>query len=441
MCASSLTIEGLLGILEKTSPASEFFRGAAAVLDSHLVSPPSARLTATPRGPGRLLTIGMATFDDYDGVYFSVQALRLYHPEITGLSEILVIDNNPLGPCASSLKCLEDRVPGYRYFPYDNFHGTTVRDLLFREANSEYVLAMDAHVFFAPGSLTRLVGFLETQHQAMDLWQGPLLSDNLEPHATHFDPVWSEGMYGQWAWDARAADVDSPPFEIPMQGLGVFACRKDAWPGFNPRFRGFGGEEGYLHEKVRRNGGAVLCLPFLRWLHRFPRPGGVPYKLIWGDRIRNYLIAYDELQLDPGPVVEHFETFLGAETARPMIDAAMREIAGPYHQYDGKFAIGADPARCETLIGSPVRRIEVPRTPSNPEIGRVLAHRSAIAEAVWQGLRNVLVLEGGPPRGRVYESATFDRFLRETPDTPATVALWLRKQGNIEAFGRSMRIE
>ena len=25
----------------------------------------------------------MATYDDYDGVYFSVQAIRLYHPEVT----------------------------------------------------------------------------------------------------------------------------------------------------------------------------------------------------------------------------------------------------------------------------------------------------------------------------------------------------------------------
>jgi len=26
--------------------------------------------------------IGMATYDDFDGVYFSVQAIRCYHPEV-----------------------------------------------------------------------------------------------------------------------------------------------------------------------------------------------------------------------------------------------------------------------------------------------------------------------------------------------------------------------
>ena len=30
-----------------------------------------------------ILTIGMATYDDYDGVYFTTQAIRLYHPEVT----------------------------------------------------------------------------------------------------------------------------------------------------------------------------------------------------------------------------------------------------------------------------------------------------------------------------------------------------------------------
>ena len=38
------------------------------------------------------LTIGMATFDDYHGVYFSIQALRMYHREIMNETEILIID-------------------------------------------------------------------------------------------------------------------------------------------------------------------------------------------------------------------------------------------------------------------------------------------------------------------------------------------------------------
>ena len=69
-----------------------------------------------------------------------------------------------------------------------------------------------------------------------------------------------------WAEARRDLPLDAEPFEIPMHGLGLFACRKEAWPGFNPRLSGFGGEEGYLHQKIRNRGGRVYCMPFLRWM-------------------------------------------------------------------------------------------------------------------------------------------------------------------------------
>jgi hypothetical protein len=95
---------------------------------------------------------------------------------------------------------------------------------------------------------------------------------------------------------------------------GLFACRRAAWPGFNRNFRGFGGEEGYIHEKFRQRGGRTLCLPFLRWLHRFGRPLGAPYSNRWEDRIRNYVIGFTELGLDTGEMEVHFAQLLGAET-------------------------------------------------------------------------------------------------------------------------------
>ena len=39
-----------------------------------------------------MFTLGMATYDDYEGTYFSVQSARIHHPEIT---EIIILDNNP----------------------------------------------------------------------------------------------------------------------------------------------------------------------------------------------------------------------------------------------------------------------------------------------------------------------------------------------------------
>ena len=265
----------------------------------------------TPRRGTPRLTIGMATYDDYDGVYFSLQALRLYHPEIVDESEFIVIDNHPTGACADALKALEHHIPNYRYIPESTRSGTAVKGRVFEEAAGEFVLCMDCHVFVVPGAVARLLRYFSENPATPDLLQGPLLGDNLKSVLTHFRPEWSSGMFGVWDDNGLAADPDAPPFEISIQGMGLFACRRSAWPGFNEAFRGFGGEEGYIHEKFRRAGARTLCLPFLRWVHRFNRPTGVPYRNILEDRIWNYLVGFREFDLPTTEMEEHFRELIG----------------------------------------------------------------------------------------------------------------------------------
>ena len=275
---------------------------------------------ANPRPPKKkLLTIGMATYDDYDGVYFTVQALRLYHPEAMKDVEILVVDNNPGGAASQTLANLAEQVY-CRYVAYDEAQGTAApRNQVFREATTPWVMCVDSHVMFAPGVLRRFLDYATANPDSNDLLQGPVLRDDLMLMGTHFRPVWGEFMFGQWAIDVRGVNVDAPPFEIPMHGLGMFACRKEAWLGFNPAFLGFGGEEGYIHTKYRQAGRRVLCLPFLRWIHRFDRPKGTPYPNLLEDRLRNYLIGWEELGLDTAPVAQHF----GEQLYREMKEAAL----------------------------------------------------------------------------------------------------------------------
>jgi Glycosyl transferase family 2 len=303
-------------------PAEAIATTAAAALKKYEIPAP------TPRREPRKLTIGMATYDDYDGVYFSLQALRLYHPEIIEKSNFLVIDNRPDGPCAEGLKALEDTTPHYRYVPFNSYSGTAAsKNLVFAEANSEFVLCLDSHVFVVPGALRRLLEYFEAHTGTVDLLQGPLVHDDLATIATHFRPAWSSGMYGCWDMDEGGRDPDAPPFDIPMQGMGLFACRRSVWPGFNARFRGFGGEEGYIHEKFRQNGGRTLCLPFLRWMHRFRRPMGVPYTNRWEDRVRNYLIGFRELGLPTAELESHYGELLG-EAAGPIFEQIRQELDG-----------------------------------------------------------------------------------------------------------------
>ncbi|MFN9293681.1 MAG: glycosyltransferase family 2 protein, partial [Planctomyces sp.] len=50
------------------------------------------------------LTIGMATYRDFDGVYFSLNALRLYHADVMPKIELVVVDNDPDGPQGERLR-------------------------------------------------------------------------------------------------------------------------------------------------------------------------------------------------------------------------------------------------------------------------------------------------------------------------------------------------
>jgi hypothetical protein len=362
----------------------------------------------TPRGEHRRLCVGMATFDDFDGVWFTIQAIRLFHPEVADKLAFVIVDNHPEAAAAASLKALEECIPFLRYVPFRGYRGTSVRDLVFREADADIVCCLDSHVLIQPGGLAALIRWFDDHPDSRDLIQGPLLGDRFDgPTATHFDPVWGAAMYGQWARDERVAEPGGEPFEIGMQGLGLFACRREAWPGLNPRFRGFGGEEGYLHEKVRQAGGRVLCHPALGWAHRFTRPAGAPYRPSWEDRLRNYLIGWSEIGWDTAGVEDHFrEEFarvgMGSNFAGVLAETT-REIASPLSFFDGIFCLNLDrdterwtQARrrhSQLGIGWQVERFPAVATPENHHRGNAMSFRQMVAEAQRRDYEHVLILE------------------------------------------------
>jgi len=247
------------------------------------------------------LTIGMATYDDFDGVYFSIQSLLMYHPIVqSDQTEIIVIDNNPN---SSHGVAVQSFIKGWlshkvRYIPYTNKTSTASRNEIFKNAKGKYCISMDCHVLFPGGSLEALMSYYKSNPNCKNIIQGPMLYDNHKGLATHFKPTWGSDMYGQWDSDKEAL-MKKKPFEIPMMGLGVFSSETKNWLGFNPNFKGFGGEEGYIHEKFRDNGGKAICLPNFVWMHRFGRPNGVKYPLNIEDRIWNYFVGWLELKKDP----------------------------------------------------------------------------------------------------------------------------------------------
>jgi len=261
------------------------------------------------------LTIGTCVYDDYEGLYFTIQSLRLHHKEVLDRLEFVIINNNPKSAQGREIRKFVDWLKEpVTYVEFDGFSATSLRDKIFGLANTEYVLVLDCHVLLDPGSLKKLLDFYDAGKDHQNLLQGPLIYDDMRNVSTHFNlDKWGSDMWGVWDTDKRGKDPNNKPFEIPAQGLGLFTCRKDSWLGFNKKFRGFGGEEGYIHEKYRLAGRKAVCLPFLRWLHRFGRPAGVPYRPTKEDRFRNYMIGFQEIGKDTNEIIERFKDKVSAE--------------------------------------------------------------------------------------------------------------------------------
>ena len=262
----------------------------------------------------KLLTVGLATYDDYDGVFFTVQALRMYHPICrTDSAEIIVFDSNPDSDHGKETKNFVTN-NGLTYIEHRGNQTSFNKYKITEYAKGQYVLIVDCHVLLYPGAIDALLKYYQENPECKNLVQGPLLYDDIKSVSTEFKPVWRDHMYGIWHTNQEAYDKGFP-FEIPMQGMGLLSFERKHWPGISQLFTGFGAEEGYIAEKFRRNGGKNICIPQLKWMHRFGRPSGVKYRLVLEDRIWNYFIGWldatdDENHHIINEAIEHFSAFI-----------------------------------------------------------------------------------------------------------------------------------
>lgn len=274
----------------------------------------------------------MSTYDDYDGVFFSIQSLRLYHELDNSVNiEYVVLDNNPRSQHGTLCKnFLTSSVRNSLYIPFSNNPTSFNKYRTVEYASGDIILIIDSHVLLVNNSINNIIKYFQDDTNKKNLLQGPLLYDDLKHVSTHLDPVWRDDMYGIWATNFEAYQANLP-FEIPMQGMGLCAFKKDYWPGIHNKFRGFGGEEGYIAEKFRQNGGKNICLPSLQWNHRFGRPYPIPYPLLLEDKIWNYFLGWLDITKDVShPMIKDiyhfFENRLSKSTLDTLLLSAEKQI-------------------------------------------------------------------------------------------------------------------
>jgi predicted O-methyltransferase YrrM/glycosyltransferase involved in cell wall biosynthesis len=271
------------------------------------------------------------TFDDFDALAPSVIGnLELHGPFVR---EVVVVDNRPDSRQGKTTAkwCA---AKGLRYVPLRDAVGTAAaKNAAIRAASPGFVVCLDSHVILCAGALNALAAFYEADlDRVNDLVHGPLVYDD-GGMVSHFqtewderglndpqdkeavvekgrgvrpgDPLWAGGMLGRWAVDERVKGAE--PFEIPSMGMGCFATHTDTWQGYNPAFRGFGGEETYIHNLYHRSECKTWCVPGFRWWHKFAR--GTPAKYVAKviDQFRNYRLGWQELGLPMSHLDAYFK--------------------------------------------------------------------------------------------------------------------------------------
>lgn len=250
------------------------------------------------------LTLGFALTADDPGAVYTARSLELHHANLDVESiQIVVVDNSDVTSthCDALQKELKD-IENLHYVRDTSMVSSYLtRNKVFEEAEGDVVLCCDSHVLFQQGAIESLVRYFNENPHSNDLITGPLLRRADTISATQqFIYDWEGApdtalkghpmsVFGTWMIDRRGVDRTFPVFEIQKTGLGAFACRKAAWPGFHESFTGYGGGEVYLFEKFRADGNKCLCLPGLRWWHNFMDYEKPLYTRSWEDWSRNAL--------------------------------------------------------------------------------------------------------------------------------------------------------
>lgn len=258
------------------------------------------------------ITVGFPTCSD-PGAWWTLNCFMIGHPGFGG--EFLIVDNSPAGcPIAAELEkhCKQHR--NVRYIRDTGPHSSCLhKDRVFREATGDVVVCIDSHVILWPGTLNAIIGHFHDAPDSVDLMTGILMQGNGRVMATsqqlfvqegravpsdaavHHGVLCRGGQLGVWEVDQRAVGAATGEVEVDMNGSWLLAMRKAAWPGFLPEFRGFGGNEVYLCEEVRRRGGRVLIHPGVRGTHNFSTAHKKGYPVQAVDRIRNYIVGFRRL--------------------------------------------------------------------------------------------------------------------------------------------------
>lgn len=263
------------------------------------------------------LTVGMLTHQDFGGVWATTMNIVANSPELLDDIHFTIVDNDPESHSGGLVrKHAKDLGIADYHTISSEVTASTFKNCVFEFARTEHILCVDGHVTLLPDALRKLIAFYRENPDFHDLIQGPLYNCQRRLMATEMLPGWRGRNFGTWhkRVDTKNFDPCGEAFEIPLHGMGLFACTRHGWPRFTPGLRGFGGEEGVIHEAFRLTGRKAWNFPFLGWIHRFGRDINPKYEITGKRKVSNNLAAFRNVHLPLDSIDSYFRYKLGFKT-------------------------------------------------------------------------------------------------------------------------------
>jgi len=149
------------------------------------------------------ITIGLATFNDWEGVWATVQSVFLHNDwDSPNDVEVIIVDTSPPGSEHRRLvQGLSAQHGGrVKYLSLEGVVGTTLpRDTIFQHASAPTVVVMDCHVMCPPNTLKRAMEWFEANPDTPHLYHGPMFYDSLTNYAVQVSDQFRGHMWGTWA--------------------------------------------------------------------------------------------------------------------------------------------------------------------------------------------------------------------------------------------------
>ena len=273
------------------------------------------------------LSVVTTVVDDFAGCAFTCVNIANQLGQRVREVDFVVVDNRPgSGESRDVRKLCEHQLTGGHYISFGPRTGTfAAKQAGLQAADTEFVLVLDSHVLLQDGAILRLLDFCrDIGSDNHDLFHGPLCNSAWKIYATHMNPLVSSQNFGRWGTyrddtQQRRVIDNCNYYQVPANGMGLFFCRRDSWPGFHPALRGFGSEEGYIHAKYRLLGRSCWNIPYLKWWHLFrDESRNIKYSLSNEDKYRNFLISWSETGL-PLDIIHQAFGFIPEEKRRSLL--------------------------------------------------------------------------------------------------------------------------